>query len=115
MRWKSLGALGVRQTLARVGIGLAFASSLVGSSLVAAAEPATPKPAPSAFSTNGRPRIGLVLSGGGAKGFAHIGVIEELERRHIPSALIWSASLPMAYMLPTTAPMLVPEIASMGL
>ena len=27
-----------------------------------------------------RPKIGLVLSGGGAKGFAHIGVIKVLEK-----------------------------------
>jgi NTE family protein len=27
-----------------------------------------------------RPKIGLVLSGGGAKGFAHIGVLKALEK-----------------------------------
>ncbi|WP_433968837.1 patatin-like phospholipase family protein [Tunturiibacter gelidiferens] len=31
-----------------------------------------------------RPRIGLVLEGGGALGFAHIGVIEWMEDHHIP-------------------------------
>lgn len=31
-----------------------------------------------------RPRIGLVLGGGGARGFAHIGILEELERLHVP-------------------------------
>lgn len=46
-----------------------------------------------AFSASGRPRIGLVLSGGGAKGFAHIGVIEELERRHIPVDVIAGTSM----------------------
>jgi NTE family protein len=40
-----------------------------------------------------RPRIGLVLGGGGAKGFAHIGVIEELERRHIPVDVISGTSM----------------------
>lgn len=49
--------------------------------------------APPAFITAGRPRIGLVLSGGGAKGFAHIGVIEELERRHIPIDVISGTSM----------------------
>ncbi len=49
-------------------------------------------PAP-VFSATGRPRIGLVLSGGGAKGFAHIGVIEELERRHIPVDVISGTSM----------------------
>lgn len=51
------------------------------------------QPAPPAFNTAGRPRIGLVLSGGGAKGFAHIGVIEELERRHIPVDVISGTSM----------------------
>jgi len=31
-----------------------------------------------------RPRIGLVLEGGGALGFAHVGVIEWMEDHHIP-------------------------------
>ncbi len=31
------------------------------------------------FSQNERPKVGLVLSGGGAKGFAHIGVLKVLE------------------------------------
>lgn len=31
-----------------------------------------------------RPRIGLVLGGGGARGAAHIGVLEVLERLHVP-------------------------------
>ena len=30
-----------------------------------------------------RPRIGLVLGGGGARGAAHIGVLQELERMHV--------------------------------
>ena len=48
---------------------------------------------PPAFTAYGRPRIGLVLSGGGAKGFAHIGVIAELERRHIPVDVIAGTSM----------------------
>jgi len=31
-----------------------------------------------------RPKIGLVLGGGGAKGSAHIGVLKVLEELHIP-------------------------------
>jgi len=30
-----------------------------------------------------KPKIGLVLSGGGAKGFAHIGVLKEIEKAGI--------------------------------
>lgn len=40
-----------------------------------------------------RPRIGLVLSGGGARGFAHIGVIKVLEENHIPVDYIAGASM----------------------
>ena len=60
-----------------------------------AISPAAPvvQPAPVAFTATNRPRIGLVLSGGGAKGFAHIGVIEELERRHIPIDVIAGTSM----------------------
>ncbi len=35
-------------------------------------------------SAGDRPRIGLVLGGGGARGFAHVSVLKELERLHIP-------------------------------
>lgn len=31
-----------------------------------------------------RPRIGLVLSGGGARGIAHIGVLKVLEEMRVP-------------------------------
>ena len=60
---------------------------------VPAPDAAVVRPAPPVFAANGRPRIGLVLGGGGAKGFAHIGVIEELERRHIPIDVIAGTSM----------------------
>lgn len=41
----------------------------------------------------GRPRIGLVLEGGGALGFAHIGAIEYLEEHHIPIDLVAGTSM----------------------
>ncbi len=40
-----------------------------------------------------RPKIGLVLSGGGAKGIAHIGVIRELEKRGIKPDYITGTSM----------------------
>ena len=43
---------------------------------VAAAASAPPGPA--------RPRIGLALSGGGARGFAHVGILRVLERLRVP-------------------------------
>jgi NTE family protein len=40
-----------------------------------------------------RPRIGLVLGGGGARGAAHIGVLRELERLQIPIDVIVGTSM----------------------
>ena len=40
-----------------------------------------------------RPKIGLVLSGGGAKGFAHIGVLKILEEEGIPIDIIVGTSM----------------------
>ena len=40
-----------------------------------------------------RPKVGLVLSGGGAKGAAHIGVLKVLEANHIPVDYIAGTSI----------------------
>lgn len=40
-----------------------------------------------------RPRIGIALSGGGARGFAQIGVLEVLEQNHIPIDCIVGSSM----------------------
>jgi len=40
-----------------------------------------------------RPRIGLVLSGGGARGAAHIGVLKVLEENHVPVDAIAGTSM----------------------
>ena len=40
-----------------------------------------------------RPRIGLVLSGGGARGAAHIGVIQALEEMRIPVDAVAGTSM----------------------
>ncbi len=49
------------------------------------------------FGQNGavkkRPTVGLVLSGGGARGFAHIGVLKVLEANHIPVDYVGGASM----------------------
>ncbi len=39
-----------------------------------------------------RPKVGLVLSGGGAKGLAHIGVIKCLEKNNISIDIITGSS-----------------------
>ena len=40
-----------------------------------------------------RPRIGLVLSGGGARGAAHVGVLKVLEQAHVPIDAIAGTSM----------------------
>lgn len=40
-----------------------------------------------------RPKVGLVLSGGGARGAAHIGVIRELQRQRIPIDYVVGTSI----------------------
>src|SRR3954465_5043301 len=40
-----------------------------------------------------RPRVGLVLGGGGARGGAHLGVLEVLEELHVPVDCIAGTSM----------------------
>src|SRR6476469_8325487 len=41
----------------------------------------------------GRPRVGLVLGGGGARGIAHIAVLRQLEAMHVPIDCIAGTSM----------------------
>ncbi len=41
----------------------------------------------------GRPKIGLVLSGGGARGIAHIGVLKVLEELRVPVDMVLGTSM----------------------
>ncbi|MFN8390129.1 MAG: patatin-like phospholipase family protein [Bdellovibrionota bacterium] len=56
---------------------------LFGHASVAAADDSSPK----------RPKIALVLEGGGAKGFAHVGVLKVLEERHVPVDFVVGTSM----------------------
>ncbi len=58
--------------------------------LAAPAAAAAPAPAQPAAA---RPRIGLVLGGGGARGTAHIGVLEVLERLRVPVDCVAGTSM----------------------
>src|SRR5690554_2655299 len=40
----------------------------------------------------GRPKVGLVLSGGGAKGMAHVGVLRALEEMKVPVDMVVGTS-----------------------
>ncbi|MBK7615097.1 MAG: patatin-like phospholipase family protein [Burkholderiales bacterium] len=50
-------------------------------------------PVPQAEPGPKRPRIGLVLSGGGARGLTHVGVLKVLERERIPVDVIAGTSM----------------------
>ncbi len=60
-----------------------------GQAAAAAAVPA----APARRAPGGRPRIGLVLSGGGARGAAHVGVLKVLEELNVPIDAIAGTSM----------------------
>jgi NTE family protein len=66
-------------------------------SVVALAQDTTPAADPSdaaaAGPDSGRPRIGLVLSGGGARGAAHVGVLKALEDIRVPVDAIVGTSM----------------------
>jgi NTE family protein len=64
----------------------------VGLSLVAAFGLASAQ-APAAASRDATPRIGLVLSGGGARGLAHVGVLKVLEELRVPVHCITGTSM----------------------
>jgi len=61
--------------------------------LPAGAETAAPQSATSATEARRRPRIGVVLSGGGARGLTHIGVLKVLEELHVPVDYISATSM----------------------
>jgi NTE family protein len=49
--------------------------------------------APAIAPAGERPRVGLVLSGGGARGFAHVGVLKALEAARVPVDVIVGTSM----------------------
>jgi NTE family protein len=67
------------------------AAWLLGLALLTVPAAAAPGPCKSADST--RPSVGLVLSGGGARGAAHVGVLRVLEEMQIPIDCITGTSM----------------------
>lgn len=61
--------------------------------LVAAAAPVRAQQQPAAPDGQQRPRVGLVLSGGGARGAAHVGVLKVLEQMRVPIDAIAGTSM----------------------
>ncbi len=73
-------------TLAAAAVCLLFA-------LPCPAQPVQKKEIPAPHKIEGRPKVGLVLSGGGARGVAHIGVLKVLEEMRIPVDFIAGTSM----------------------
>jgi NTE family protein len=85
----------MRRPKAGLGLALSLALSLVPGLLslscggARAPHPQTTPPTPREI----RPKIGLALGGGGARGFAHIGVLRVLEQEKIPIDFIAGTSV----------------------
>ncbi|MBI2985215.1 MAG: patatin-like phospholipase family protein [Deltaproteobacteria bacterium] len=71
-------------------IGLLLLLSACGPTAVGVPGPEEPRPV---LRERKPPRVGLVLGGGAARGFAHVGVIRVLEREKIPIDLIVGTSV----------------------
>ncbi len=70
--------------LSRILLGCSLAAIVCAAVLAASQEPAPDRK---------RPKIGLVLEGGGALGLAHIGVLQWLEEHHIPISYLAGTSM----------------------
>ncbi len=91
-RLQSLSRLARARRALLAGVGIACIShGLPGEA--AAVETAVQGAPVDIASESARPRIGLVLSGGGARGAAHVGVIRMLEQMHIPIDAIAGTSM----------------------
>lgn len=78
-------------TRARRPAGGLLLGALVGWASCASGAPESGAPAGPA--SLGRPRVCLVLSGGGARGIAHVGVLKVLESLHVPIDCIAGTSM----------------------
>lgn len=71
---------------------IASAVIILVSALLPASVYANPETDPAVNKTQ-RPKIGLVLSGGGARGFAHIGVLKKIEELNVPIDIVVGTSM----------------------
>jgi NTE family protein len=96
--WYSYAVISPRAVRPRLGvfgvICAAFSLAAVTINVAPAVAQTPPDTAsPTAPTPPHRPRIGLVLSGGGARGVAHIGVLKVLEEQHVPIDAIAGTSM----------------------
>ena len=79
--------------MSRVTLRPHMVSALAGCLLACSAYAADPGATPASATATPRPRVGLVLAGGGAKGGAHVGVLKVLEEMHVPIDCIAGTSM----------------------
>ena len=89
---------------------MAGAGLLLATLLVASAQAATPPDSPAGAAPAKRPKICLVLSGGGARGAAHIGVLKVLEKYRVPIDCIAGTSMGALVGAAYASGMSVPEM-----
>jgi len=78
--------------MTRHALGRYLIALLAGSVATLVSVATVPEPSPP-FEAPNRPRVGLVLSGGGAKGGAHVGVLKVLEELRVPVDCIAGTSM----------------------
>ena len=79
--------------MSRVILRPHLVSALAGCLLACSAYAVDPGTSATSANATPRPRVGLVLAGGGAKGGAHVGVLKVLEEMHIPIDCIAGTSM----------------------
>ncbi len=93
---KRLSLVGAAMASVRFLAHLLIVAVVGGSAMALASEPGAgeqPAGADGSASVQQRPKVGLVLSGGGARGLAHIGVIRWLEEHRVPVDLVAGTSM----------------------
>lgn len=96
--WYSYAVISPRAVRPRLGVfGVICAAFWLAAATInvtqALAQESPDTASPGAPTPPHRPRIGLVLSGGGARGVAHIGVLKVLEEQHVPIDAIAGTSM----------------------
>jgi NTE family protein len=87
----STRAVALRRGVLSLFLAAWLAAPLISDAQATTAQATTASPAPA--DTQHRPRVGLVLSGGGARGAAHIGVLKVLEQMRVPVDAIAGTSM----------------------
>lgn len=82
-----------RQPILRTGTGLSLAIALAGCAPFNHVGPDSPRALLSVPAMEPRPNVALVLSSGGPRGYAHIGVMRVLEEAGVPVDLVVGTSV----------------------